>query len=192
MYMNCAVVTIGGATPRKLAKRQLDGPNMFLANIGNGCSTPGATDLVFPDPGVDVEYNGDESKRANPIGNCGPVAYTPPPPPPPGSPDTGVDNGGDNGLGQGDFGGGDMGPVDPGVGGDFGGNTGMNNDPLSTPGNENILDEQRGDCPYWMAQGYVCSDATTVTTALTQGVSRFFSLHFVFPVLVSLGFGLFR
>lgn len=76
--MNCAVVTIGGS--KKLAKRNLSGPDMFVANIGNGCSTPAGTDIVFPDPGPDIQYGGNAANRAAPIGNCGKVVYTPPPP----------------------------------------------------------------------------------------------------------------
>ena len=92
MYMNCAVVTIDA--PKKMVKRNLSGPPMFLANIGNGCSTPAGTDIVFPDPGSDVQYGGDASKRASPIGNCG--AFVAPPP------DTGNNGGGaDNGSGNG-------------------------------------------------------------------------------------------
>ena len=101
MYMNCAVVTIDA--PRKLGKRSLSGPDMFIANIGNGCSTPAGTDVVFPDPGSDVKYGGDAGKRAAPVGNCGTVLYTPPPE------NTGGDNTGGN------------------DGGNTGGNTGGDN-----------------------------------------------------------------
>jgi len=88
--MNCAVVTIGGS--RKLAKRNLSGPDMFIANIGNGCSTPAGRDIVFPNPGSDVQYGGNAANRAAPIGNCGKVLYNPPPPT-----TTGGNTGGDNG-----------------------------------------------------------------------------------------------
>lgn len=90
--MNCAVVTIG--SQKKLAKRSLSGPNMFIANIGNGCSTAAGTDVVFPNPGSNIVYGGDPSKRAAPVGNCGPVLVTPPPPPSTSPGDTG---GGDTG-----------------------------------------------------------------------------------------------
>lgn len=78
MYMNCAVVTIDA--PRRLGKRNLSGPDMFIANIGNGCSTPAGTDVVFPNPGPDVKYGGNSGNQAAPVGNCGTVLYTPPPP----------------------------------------------------------------------------------------------------------------
>jgi len=67
MYMNCASVTItdGGSG--------MGGsyPYTFRANIGNGCSTEGGTDVVFPNPGKDVENV--SAKMASPIGNCGPA-----------------------------------------------------------------------------------------------------------------------
>ncbi|KAI5777364.1 putative endoglucanase [Geopyxis carbonaria] len=61
-YMNCAVVTIGGGrkhTKRapsamsSLEKRQSLGPQIFLANVGNGCTTASGKDVEFPDPGSD-------------------------------------------------------------------------------------------------------------------------------------------
>jgi hypothetical protein len=64
--MNCAVVTITGG-----ASSALDGPGMFVANVGNGCGTTEGTDVVFPDPGSDIVYGGDAAKRAPPTGNCG-------------------------------------------------------------------------------------------------------------------------
>lgn len=69
MYMNCAVVTIGGSGS-KLKARALAGPALFLANIGNGCTTASGTDLVFPNPGNVIEYGGNAASRAPPIGNC--------------------------------------------------------------------------------------------------------------------------
>ncbi|KAF8535015.1 hypothetical protein BDD12DRAFT_894370 [Trichophaea hybrida] len=75
MYMNCAVVTITGSKKNRL-KRALSGPNVFVANIGNGCSTTAGTDLVFPDSGTDIQYAGDPSKRAGPAGTCSAKQYT--------------------------------------------------------------------------------------------------------------------
>lgn len=65
MYMNCAPVTVqGGASKRAeettpLEKRS-NFPGMFVANV-NGCTTPNSVDLRFPNPGDDVEYDGDAS-----------------------------------------------------------------------------------------------------------------------------------
>lgn len=72
MYMNCAVVTISGG--RRFARNTITpravGPPLFQANIGNGCTTAAGTDVIFPDPGNDVQY-GDSSKTAAPVGSCG-------------------------------------------------------------------------------------------------------------------------
>ncbi len=51
MYMNCAAVTITGTGTSTLNDR----PEIFKANIGNGCSTTELTDVEFPDPGPDLE-----------------------------------------------------------------------------------------------------------------------------------------
>ena len=67
--MNCAVVTITGGKKHR-AKRALAGPSVFVANVGNGCSTAAGTDVVFPDPGQDIQYAGDASRRASPGGTC--------------------------------------------------------------------------------------------------------------------------
>lgn len=66
--MNCAVVTIGGSSP-KLKARALSGPSLFLANIGNGCTTAPNSDVLFPNPGSVIEYGGSPSARAAPIGS---------------------------------------------------------------------------------------------------------------------------
>ncbi|KAF5247875.1 hypothetical protein FANTH_6156 [Fusarium anthophilum] len=57
MYMNCAAVTIEGSGGSKDHLNTL--PDMFVANVGNQCETPAAKDLVFPNPGNDVDkFNG--------------------------------------------------------------------------------------------------------------------------------------
>lgn len=72
MYMNCASVTIGGggARSRAMAKRALSGPEVFKANINNGCTTAAGTDVVFPNPGPNVQYGGNTAARAPPSGSC--------------------------------------------------------------------------------------------------------------------------
>jgi hypothetical protein len=78
-YMNCAPVTIGGGG----AKREVEEPKVeerataafssrpqiFLANIGNGCSTAEGSDVDFPNPGPDVVHGG--NNLGKPIGDCG-------------------------------------------------------------------------------------------------------------------------
>ncbi|RMZ87709.1 hypothetical protein DV736_g5064, partial [Chaetothyriales sp. CBS 134916] len=69
MYQNCARVSIQNQNQpipryrRALSKRQasLDGlPNMFVCNVGNGCTTIELSEVVFPDPGDTVVYGHDE------------------------------------------------------------------------------------------------------------------------------------
>lgn len=57
MYMNCAAVTITGTGTSTLNDR----PEIFKANIGNGCSTTEKTDVKFPDPGPDLDVLASES-----------------------------------------------------------------------------------------------------------------------------------
>jgi hypothetical protein len=44
-------------------------PAMFVANVGNGCSTTEGTDVQFPNPGPDVTNV--SSKLGPPVGSCG-------------------------------------------------------------------------------------------------------------------------
>ncbi|WAO93972.1 Hypothetical protein NCS54_01153300 [Fusarium falciforme] len=57
MYMNCAPLTVTGSGGSKDHLSSL--PDMFVANIGNKCTVPDASDLQFPNPGEDVDrFNG--------------------------------------------------------------------------------------------------------------------------------------
>jgi LysM repeat protein len=51
MYMNCAAVAITGTGSSTLDDR----PEIFKANIGNGCKTTEETDVEFPSPGPDLD-----------------------------------------------------------------------------------------------------------------------------------------
>ncbi|RGP79700.1 spore coat sp96 precursor [Fusarium longipes] len=66
MYMNCAAVTIKGGSKR--ASTMSNRPEMFVANVGNGCTTEESSDLEFPNPGPDV--SNDSQKTAGPKGSC--------------------------------------------------------------------------------------------------------------------------
>jgi len=68
MYQNCAIVSITGSGSSKLDSL----PDMFLANIGNGCGTTEGTDLEFPNPGAFVERDTPTSgaQTAAPVGSC--------------------------------------------------------------------------------------------------------------------------
>ena len=77
MYMNCAVVTIGGGsgggskhnTNRTKRLASFDSrPDMFVANVGNGCGTAEGADLEFPNPGPDVTRK--SQKTGPPTGSC--------------------------------------------------------------------------------------------------------------------------
>ncbi len=96
MYMNCAPVTVTGASGK--TKRRAHGqrhshgasvskrasamsslPNMFVANIGNGCSTAeSGTTLAIPQQnlGTNVQHVGSD-KLVPPVGNCGGSPATP-------------------------------------------------------------------------------------------------------------------
>ncbi|KAF2497559.1 hypothetical protein BU16DRAFT_456589, partial [Lophium mytilinum] len=70
MYMNCAVVDITG-NARSRSKRAATAalarlPSIYVANLAdiNSCKTVEMHDVVFPDPGKDVEYGGDMSSAS--------------------------------------------------------------------------------------------------------------------------------
>jgi LysM domain len=85
MYMNCAHVTITGSGTSTLD----DHPDMFVANVNNGCTTKEGNDLEFPNPGKDVERTpaNNAAPTGPPVGNCpaGSGAPAPAPAPGPGS-----------------------------------------------------------------------------------------------------------
>lgn len=69
MYMNCAPLTVTGSGGSSSFLSTL--PNMFVANLGNGCSTKETTDLEFPNPGKDVDrFNGATSVFLGPLGDA--------------------------------------------------------------------------------------------------------------------------
>jgi uncharacterized membrane protein YgcG len=69
MYMNCAVVGIqGGEGGGSEQVAFADRPGLFKANVGNGCRTVDSADVKFPDPGPDVDSQGNAKP---PTGNCG-------------------------------------------------------------------------------------------------------------------------
>ena len=64
MYMRCAPVKLTGSCTETADYNKL--PDMFKANIGNGCATTEGVDLTFPDPGSVVVGTG----TGPPVGNC--------------------------------------------------------------------------------------------------------------------------
>ncbi|UKZ72588.1 hypothetical protein TrVFT333_000220 [Trichoderma virens FT-333] len=92
MYMNCAPLTVTGSGGSKDFLNTL--PDMFEANIfgPNGCGTKADTDLLFPNPGNDVDqFNGATSAFLGPTG-CSSATVAPTPNP---------TNGGGSGSGSG-------------------------------------------------------------------------------------------
>ncbi|KAF2281448.1 uncharacterized protein EI97DRAFT_366531 [Westerdykella ornata] len=67
MYMNCAVVDIVGNANMAAQKALERLPALYVANLAgiNSCTTKETTDVVFDDPGDDVEY-GEGSAAAAP------------------------------------------------------------------------------------------------------------------------------
>ncbi|RMZ85563.1 hypothetical protein DV737_g593, partial [Chaetothyriales sp. CBS 132003] len=68
MYQNCARISIQNQSQpipryrRALSKRQAsldDLPNMFVCNLGDGCTTIERSEVVFPDPGDNIVYGYD-------------------------------------------------------------------------------------------------------------------------------------
>jgi LysM repeat protein len=74
MYMNCAAVDITGSGTSTLDDR----PEIFTANINNGCTVPEGTDVQFPNPGPDVQVLS-QASLGPPTGNCGGSSPAPEP-----------------------------------------------------------------------------------------------------------------
>ncbi|KAG6041505.1 hypothetical protein E4U41_003808 [Claviceps citrina] len=69
MYMNCAHVTIqAAAAAQNDSDAWASRPAMFAANVGNGCRTLEGSDVLFPEPGPNVNIVSD--KMAAPVGEC--------------------------------------------------------------------------------------------------------------------------
>ncbi|MCJ1466080.1 Esterase/lipase/thioesterase [Pseudocyphellaria aurata] len=81
MYMNCAPVTVtAGGSKKRSAKADMSNmskradpsfPDMFKANIGNGCTTAEGGNVVFPDPGSSVQKNPTFPSKDPVGGSCG-------------------------------------------------------------------------------------------------------------------------
>ncbi|KAB8228256.1 hypothetical protein ETB97_001939 [Aspergillus alliaceus] len=69
MYMNCADVVISGASG-STDTFERNYPDMFVANVGNGCSTVEGKHTVFANPGKQVTYAGGVDASAPPFPKC--------------------------------------------------------------------------------------------------------------------------
>ncbi|POS86179.1 hypothetical protein EPUL_003996 [Erysiphe pulchra] len=72
-YMNCASVQIDGSQASSGSPKVSfsSRPDLFVANIGNGCTTVEGKDTVYPEPGPDVSIKSGESNSASTItGKC--------------------------------------------------------------------------------------------------------------------------
>ncbi|ROW01231.1 hypothetical protein VMCG_05913 [Cytospora schulzeri] len=56
-YMNCAPITVTAGSSSKTKRDDVSYPELFVANLEsiNSCKTTSGTDVVFPDPGPNVE-----------------------------------------------------------------------------------------------------------------------------------------
>ncbi|KAI5462194.1 hypothetical protein BGZ63DRAFT_355097 [Mariannaea sp. PMI_226] len=82
MYMNCAAVTITGGS-KKRDDALSDHPTIYVANVGNSCTTLEGKDVQFPNPGKDVTTDSTDTYVPNcgggsPGGANAPVATAPP------------------------------------------------------------------------------------------------------------------
>ncbi|KAL1957761.1 hypothetical protein VTO42DRAFT_5605 [Malbranchea cinnamomea] len=66
LYMNCAPVQINGSGGGDISSL----PDMWIANVGNGCKTVEGRETVFANPGEDVEYGGSVTPSSPPFPNC--------------------------------------------------------------------------------------------------------------------------
>ncbi|RDL37109.1 uncharacterized protein BP5553_04542 [Venustampulla echinocandica] len=76
IYMNCASVNIAAGTGAKPAVAFSSRPSLFLANLGNGCTTVEGKDAVFPDPGPDADVTTKlttTDDKGSFTGTCAPV-----------------------------------------------------------------------------------------------------------------------
>ncbi|PQK15401.1 hypothetical protein BB8028_0005g09140 [Beauveria bassiana] len=78
MYMNCAPLSVTGNAGSQTFLNGL--PDMMVANVGDGCSTPDSSDAKFLDPGKDIDkFNGKTDAFSAPVGACGKTGAHPEP-----------------------------------------------------------------------------------------------------------------
>jgi hypothetical protein len=75
-YMSCGPIELTGSGGSKAAYDAL--PDMFIANIGPHCKIQAGTDVIFPNPGKNVEqHQGGNANPVKPAAECGKVVSPP-------------------------------------------------------------------------------------------------------------------
>lgn len=69
MYMNCADALISGGSGT-VASFESSYPDMFVANVNNGCLTVELQETVFAKPGKQVIYGGNVTSSSPVVPNC--------------------------------------------------------------------------------------------------------------------------
>ncbi|KAH6679621.1 carbohydrate-binding module family 18 protein [Halenospora varia] len=76
-YMNCASVNIAAGTGTKSAVALSARPDLFVANLNNGCTTKEQNDYIYPNPGPDADVTKKTTKSntdSGVTGTCAAVA----------------------------------------------------------------------------------------------------------------------
>ncbi|KAF7913844.1 uncharacterized protein EAF01_000250 [Botrytis porri] len=73
-YMSCAAVTIEGTKARAAPAVAFSArPDLFLVNLGNGCTSVEGKAVNYPNPGPDADVTRQTSDSGTFTGTCGPV-----------------------------------------------------------------------------------------------------------------------
>ncbi|KAF7906012.1 hypothetical protein EAF00_000291 [Botryotinia globosa] len=73
-YMSCAAVTIEGTNSRAAPAVAFSArPDLFLVNLGNGCTSVEGKAVNYPNPGPDADVTRKTSDSGTFTGTCGPV-----------------------------------------------------------------------------------------------------------------------
>jgi hypothetical protein len=76
IYMDCASITIAAGTGTAPATAFADRPDLFVANLGNGCTTVEGKEVQYPDPGPSADVTIKDSvadDSGSYTGTCAPV-----------------------------------------------------------------------------------------------------------------------
>jgi hypothetical protein len=65
MYMDCASITVDAGKGPAPATKFADRPDLFVANLGNGCTTVEGKEVQFPNPGPDADVTTKDSVGDN-------------------------------------------------------------------------------------------------------------------------------